>query len=106
MPSSCSWGTIYKNAALTLASSSALNAEAGFLRNVPAAKHFKLPYLLCDKTFASVNVSLMGFSFEEPFKPRAKRPMLLGNHPEPLNKRAWALQEGFVITSITLIWHK
>ena len=80
-------GIIYKNATLTLAESSALNVEAGFLRKVPAAKHFKLPYLLSDKTFASVNVSLMGFSFEDLFKHRAKRPMFFGNQPEPSNKR-------------------
>ena len=89
-------GSIYENAALTLAASSAPNAEAGFLRKVPAAKHFKLPYQLSDKKFASVDVSLMGFSSHDPFKPGGKRPMLLGTQREPLNKRAWALQESLL----------
>lgn len=85
---------IYKNATLVLAASSALNAEEGFLRKVPAAKHFKLPYPLLDGNFASVDVSLMGASFKDPFKPRAKRPFLLGGGREPLDRRGWALQEG------------
>jgi len=77
--------TIYKNAILVLAASSALNVEEGFLRKVPAAKHFKLPYPLSDRNFASVDVSLMGASFEDPFKHRAKRPFLLGREREPLD---------------------
>jgi hypothetical protein len=85
---------IYKNATLVLAASSALNAEEGFLRKVPAAKHFKLPYPLSDGKLAFVDVSLMGASFEDPFKPRAKRPFLLGREREPLDNRGWALQEG------------
>jgi hypothetical protein len=89
-------GTIYKNATLTLAASSAINAGAGFLRKVPAAKHFKLPYQSSEKKFTCVDVSLMGFSFQYPFKPRAKRPMLLGSQPEPLNTRGWTLQEGLL----------
>lgn len=89
-------GTIYKNATFTLAASSAINADGGFLRKVPAAKHFKLSYQSSEKTFACVDVSLMGFSFQNPFKPGAKRPMLLGNQPEPLNTRGWTLQEGLL----------
>ncbi|KAF4636151.1 hypothetical protein G7Y89_g1950 [Cudoniella acicularis] len=89
-------GTIYKNATLTLAASSAISVEAGFLRKVPAAKHFKLPYQSSEKIFACADVSLMGFSFQYPFKPRAKRPMLLGSQPEPLNTRGWTLQEGLL----------
>jgi len=85
--------TIYKDATLVLAASSALNAEEGFLRKVPAAKHFKLPYPLSDGNFAFVDVSLMGASFEDPFKHHAKRPYLPSGVREPLDNRGWTLQE-------------
>jgi hypothetical protein len=85
--------TIYKNATLVIAASSALNAEEGFLRKVPAAKHFKLPYPLSDGNFAFVDVSLMGASCEDPFKHHAKRPFLPSREREPLDKRGWTLQE-------------
>ncbi|CZR58838.1 uncharacterized protein PAC_08730 [Phialocephala subalpina] len=89
-------GAIYKNATLVFAASNAINAEEGFLRRVPAAKHFKLPYELSDGNFALVDVSLMGASFEDPFKHRAKRPFLLSREREPLDNRGWALQEGLL----------
>ena len=93
-------GSIYKNATLTLAASSALNAEAGFLRRIPTAKHFKLPYRISEKSFACVNVSLMGCSFENPFKKGARRPFLLGYQAEPLDARGWALQERLLASQV------
>ena len=71
--------SMYKNATLTLAASSALNSEAGYLREIPTAKHFKLPYRVPENHFACVDVTLMGLSFKGSFKHRAKRPFLLGS---------------------------
>ncbi|KAH8665266.1 heterokaryon incompatibility protein-domain-containing protein, partial [Tricladium varicosporioides] len=89
-------GTIYKNATLTLAASSALHADAGFLRKVPAETYFKLPYQLSDEGMACIEVSLMGASFEDPFKSGRKRPFLLGSQSEPLDRRIWPLQESLL----------
>lgn len=81
---------------MVIAASSALNADEGFLRKVPAAKYFKLVYPLTSGNFASVNINLMGISSGEPFKLGAKRPFPFGRDREPLDRRGWTLQEGLL----------
>lgn len=86
-------GAIYKNATLTIVASTALAVSEGFLRNIPAARNFLVPVYLHNRGFASLCLSLAGLAdMTDP----EKKFRIYENQPEPLDRRAWALQESLL----------
>jgi hypothetical protein len=80
-------GSIYKNATLTIAAANTIGVQDSFLAPRPAPRSCTFPYLLPDGRFGTLWV-----------KPRYTDHLL-----NPLDSRAWALQESLL--SPRVLWY-
>ena len=80
-------GSIYKNATLTIAAANTIGVQDSFLAPRPAPRSCTLPYLLPDGRFGTLWV----------------KPRYTDYLPNPLDSRAWALQESLL--SPRVLWY-